>query len=123
MGAALLKDLGPTWLTSLLSFRGLGGRAHEYERMHIAYVCWGPVKSTTWKIENNTTRKGSRGMHKNCAEAMMSALHLTSVEDIRCPLCRSGGVEVEPPSPSPSELIRLALVDSPAAAVVVVEEA
>ena len=46
-------------------------------------------------------------IHSACADAMIRAQRLTCVEEIRCPVCRSGGVDVEPPSPTRSELERI----------------
>ena len=50
----------------------------------------------------------SHRMHQTCVDALMKAQLLTGVEQVRCPVCRQGGASPGPPSPTPTELDRLA---------------
>ena len=67
-------------------------------------VCQEPY-DTTECIHLACTHK----FHKKCVENLMSNLGLDSVAAVRCPICRNGGADVSPPSPTRSELERLAV--------------
>ena len=55
---------------------------------------------------------------------MMTSYSLDDIEEVRCPVCREGGPPIAPPSPTVSELERIATDDTvaPASPIVIEDE-